>query len=43
VPAEAKEAARGVLQRMREAGTTMLTDMAAAVLSDAVRKALGLR
>jgi hypothetical protein len=42
VPAEEKEEARGVLRRMRDVGSTMLTDAVAAVLSDAVRKALGL-
>jgi hypothetical protein len=42
VPAEEKAEARGALHRMREAGTTMLTETVAAVLSDAVRKALGL-
>jgi hypothetical protein len=42
VPTEDKETARGVLRRMREAGATMLTDTVAGVLSDAVRKALGL-
>jgi len=42
VSAEDKEKARGVLRRMREAGATMLTDTVAGVLSDAVRKALGL-
>jgi hypothetical protein len=42
VSAQEKEEARGVLRRMREAGTAMLTDTVEAVLSDAVRKALGL-
>ncbi len=41
VPVEEKEQARGVLRRMREVGTTMLTETVAGVLSDAVRKALG--
>ena len=41
-PAETKEEVRGVIRRMREAGTSALSSMAADVLAAAVRQALGL-
>jgi hypothetical protein len=41
-PDDAKEQARGVLRRMREAGTSIATTTAAEVLAAAVRRSFGL-